>query len=167
MENPTTKPRCGRRRHVRFAGLSQGPETLCEFIMSRGGLRRDQLNIGDFLAMDADRLLQARPGICKLIRKAPGQGMYVDHAREVAEEAGYLPEGSDINDLIDAVDSELRGKPVFASGDIDSLPLPPDAEAPETPAVQPAPGPPPQPPRAPPPVLSGGPGATGRGGILR
>lgn len=48
-------------------------------------------------------------------------GIHIDYMRELAEEAGYLGEGSTINDLLDAIDKEARGEPVYSSNDRDAV----------------------------------------------
>jgi hypothetical protein len=44
-------------------------------------------------------------------------GIHIDYMRELAEEAGYLPEGSTVNDMLNAIDREARGEPVYSSQD--------------------------------------------------
>ncbi|HXF44860.1 MAG TPA: hypothetical protein VNK91_01960 [Burkholderiaceae bacterium] len=79
-----------------------GP-SLVDFLVSRGGLREQG---GELAARDA-RL--ARRG---LVRE---QGLELDHAAELAVEAGYLAE-RDPNQLLEAIGAELAGEPVFARG---------------------------------------------------
>lgn len=87
------------------AGRKPNAQSLTAFLASRGGIQ-DQG--GDLAAMDASKI---RPG---LVRKS---GLTLDHAREIAEEEGYLRPGSDINELLDALDEEFRGNKVYAAGD--------------------------------------------------
>ena len=86
-----------------------GP-SLLEFMRERG-IADDR---GDLASMDVDK--GRKPFTRKLLRE---DGMSIDKAREAAVEAGYLSEEADINDLIQAVDAELRGSPVYAQGRMD------------------------------------------------
>ena len=79
-------------------------DSLLTFLTRKGGVNDPG---GDLVAMDAGK---ARVGF---LRK--NGGMSLDDARDAAEQAGYLPEGSDTSTLLDAVDSELRGQKQFAS----------------------------------------------------
>lgn len=83
-------------------------QSLVGFILKAGGLQDFQ---GDLKSRDAGK---QRPG---LINNATGVAL--DYAREAAVEAGYLPEGADINDLLDAIDAELRGTPVYSEQQAD------------------------------------------------
>lgn len=92
------------------------PKTLFEFIRSRKartvagkttpikqwGIRgaADELK-----AMDRADLINEENGI------------HVDMMREGAEEAGYLNEGSTVNDLLNAIDREMRGEKVYSRND--------------------------------------------------
>ncbi|MDT8419340.1 MAG: JAB domain-containing protein [Desulfuromonadales bacterium] len=86
-----------------------GP-SLLEFMRERG-IADDR---GDLASMEVDK--GRKPFTRKLLRE---DGMSIDKAREAAVEAGYLSEEADINDLIQAVDVELRGSPVYAQGRMD------------------------------------------------
>lgn len=85
-----------------LAELRAGVPTLLTFLIRKGGLR-DQG--GDLRAMDAHK---RRVG---LVRQRGG--LSLDYAREAAAEAGYLPAGSYVSDLLDAIARELRGHAVF------------------------------------------------------
>lgn len=85
-----------------LAELRAGVPTLLTFLIRKGGLR-DQG--GDLRAMDAHK---RRVG---LVRKRGG--LSLDYAREAAAEAGYLPADSYVSDLLDAVNAEIRGRPVY------------------------------------------------------
>ena len=78
------------------------PAGIIAFLAAAGGLAP----CGDLTAMDVHRTFVPRHG--RLVRKA-GSGMNLDHARSVASQAGYLPDDSDINDLLDAIATESRG----------------------------------------------------------
>jgi hypothetical protein len=84
--------------------------TLITFICTRGGVAD---YAGDLAAIGATRL----PG---LVRRS---GRPLDAVREAAVEAGYLPGGADINDLIDLIGEAVRGRRVVAlpdqAGDLD------------------------------------------------
>ncbi|HBX91766.1 MAG TPA: hypothetical protein DEG79_02535 [Hyphomonas sp.] len=45
-------------------------------------------------------------------------GMDIDYVREMAAEVGYLEDGATINDLLDALDRESRGDPVYRAEDM-------------------------------------------------
>ncbi len=80
-------------------------QSLLQFVRDRG-VKDDR---GDLKSMDVDAARQ--PGKKNIIRK-DGQGL--DRVREGAVEAGYLPEGATIADLLDKIDQELRGTPVYS-----------------------------------------------------
>lgn len=86
------------------------PVSLSRFLADKGGLAPH----GDLKAMDAQRILV--PGKGRLVRKE-GHGLTLDYAREAAEEAGYLRQDSDINDLLAALAEELSGRKVFRPED--------------------------------------------------
>ena len=92
------------------AGPSQsaimGP-SLSAFVRGLGGISDDT---GELRGMDAGRL---RIGLIN------AQGVPLDRAREVAAEAGYLPMDSDINDLLDLLDRDLRDGDVFSEQQAD------------------------------------------------
>jgi hypothetical protein len=84
-----------------------GP-SLAEFLREKG-VNDDR---GDLAAMDVDKGIRFKK---KMLRK---DGLALDKAREAAVEAGYLPEGADINALLGAIGNELKGKPVYAPGNL-------------------------------------------------
>jgi hypothetical protein len=86
------------------AGVNPPPgmPSLVSFLTSRGGISDPG---GDLRAMGAQG---QRVG---LLRTTGGQSL--DYAREAAEEAGYLSPGSDINDLRNAISTELQGRLVY------------------------------------------------------
>jgi len=47
-------------------------------------------------------------------------GMDPDRAREMLVEAGFLPEGATLNDLYEAIDQTVRGKPVMSARDVNA-----------------------------------------------
>lgn len=79
-----------------------GP-SLLEFLKENGGLKDEG---GELAARD---LRKARRGLMQ------ENGMLLDHAAERAVEAGYLAE-RDPQLLLDAIDMELRGRPLYAPG---------------------------------------------------
>jgi GGDEF domain-containing protein len=81
-------------------------QSLLQFVRDRG-VKDDR---GELKSMDADTA--RKPGQKNIIRK-DGQGL--DRVQEGAVEAGYLPEGSTIADLLDKIDQELRGTPVYSN----------------------------------------------------
>lgn len=76
---------------------------LIEFLISRGGVLD---TMGDLRGMDLHRINKGVFG-----RLAHSKGLPLDHARECAEEAGYLRPGSDINSLLDAIRDQASGLP--------------------------------------------------------
>lgn len=98
-------------------------QTLCEFLAESGGLRsfrnqRDTMGASDLRGIGADNWHKAKPFRKKLVRL--DSGMCPDDAALAAWEAGYFPnhlERPDVQDLIDAIDSELAGSPVYTLDD--------------------------------------------------
>lgn len=84
-----------------------GGQSLVDFLIEKGGIRPEQEG-RDLRAMDAQR---QRIGL--LNRK----GMFIDRAAELAAESGFLQE-RDIRTLLESIDSELRGNPVFSAKNI-------------------------------------------------
>lgn len=93
-------------RGVANAGATRRPESLVDFLISRGGIK-DQG--GDLKANDLDKLHHQRGG-----RLVNPNGMPLDRAREAAVEAGFLPQNADINALLDAVTSQ---NPIYRQAD--------------------------------------------------
>lgn len=89
---------------VRTGRIPDGPEvhgkTLLAFLKEQGGLVDEG---GELRARDAGKL---RPGLVSLA------GLPLDTARELAVEAEFLPADADLNDLLDAIDRELKGEAV-------------------------------------------------------
>lgn len=83
-----------------------GP-SLSDFLLDKGGLQ-DQG--GELKARDVDGPRQAFQK--KLVQP---KGLTLDQAAELAAEAGYLEERN-VNALLDALDKDARGNPVFAMG---------------------------------------------------
>jgi len=91
------------------------PETLSDFLHSKGGLAPH----GDLKAMDLHKLTVARrvggrTVPLPLVRK---NGLSLDYAREAAIDAGFLPQGADINDLLEALRDETSGNPRIREAD--------------------------------------------------
>lgn len=88
------------------------PQTIRQFIRSIGGLRGD-----DPLATD---MLERSGGDKSLFRAKKGKDKQpLDRAREAAEEAGYLREGSTIDDLMELVARDTKETPVFSEREAD------------------------------------------------
>jgi hypothetical protein len=88
-------------------------QTLADFIADTGGVT-DATLTGELASLnESDRV--TRRGKKRLVREDAGRDL--DRAREAAAEAGYLPEDSDVNDLLALLDQEMSGRPVFAQGD--------------------------------------------------
>ena len=88
------------------------PPSLLEFLKARGGVLDDK---GELAAIGAGRLAEKQRG-------KPDRRVSLDYAREAAEEAGYIGRAGEtqvttIADLLDAIDTELRGTKVFSRED--------------------------------------------------
>lgn len=90
-------------------------ESLLEFLASKGGLGPD----AELAAIGGHSHTVNVEGVGrrKLVRQG---GWPLDYAREAAEEAGYLRGDhkgtSTVNDLLDAIDGEMRGQKRFPQG---------------------------------------------------
>ncbi|WP_342711502.1 hypothetical protein AAFG13_06580 [Bradyrhizobium sp. B124] len=90
-------------------------QSLLEFIASKGGLGPD----AELAAIGGEGHTVNVEGVGrrKLVRQG---GWPLDYAREAAEEAGYLRGNhtgtSTVNDLLDAIDAEMRGQKRFPEG---------------------------------------------------
>lgn len=85
--------------------------SLTDFLREQGGV---QDYAGELSAMDADKGREAFQR--KLVSEG---GLDLSTAAERAAEAGYI-ESSDTNQLLAALDSELRGEPVYTKGGEDA-----------------------------------------------
>lgn len=93
-------------------------KSLVEFLRENGGVRDFG---GEVSKMEPD-VPESRKG-SRYLKKNPlvsDTGMELDHAVLRAQEEGYLPEGSDINSLLDSVDTELRGAPIYSIHALDT-----------------------------------------------
>lgn len=95
-----------------------GRQSLVEFLATRGVLD----DSGELASIGAGDLTRNRAR-----RGRPDRRLPLDMAREAAEEAGYIGKAGEVQttsvrDLLDAIDTELRGQKIFARED-------PDAEA--------------------------------------
>lgn len=90
-----------------YERIPREPMRLAEFLRGEGGLQ-DQG--GELAAVDAGR---RRPGLVN------GNGLNLDTATLRAWEAGYLPgeDRPEINALLDHLDRDLRGNPVYSDQD--------------------------------------------------
>lgn len=97
------------------------PLSLTEFLIARGGLLDDA---GELKAMDAGELTKNRARAGGRGRAAvPDKRMPLDRAREAAEEAGYLEPLADgqtttVRDLLNAIETELRGGKIYTREDL-------------------------------------------------
>lgn len=96
------------------AGLPKA-QTLTEFLAARGGVMDFQ---GELRAIGAGDLAVNRARRGKRDRRVT-----LDMAREAAEEVGYIGRAGEtqvttVADLLDAIDREKRGQPVFSRDDI-------------------------------------------------
>lgn len=94
---------------------SGGAHSLLEFLASKGGLGPD----AELEAIGAHGHIVNVSGLGrrKLVRQG---GLPLDYAREAAEEAGYLRGDhngtSSVNDLLDTVEAEIRGRKRYPEG---------------------------------------------------
>lgn len=84
-------------------------QSLVDFLRDKGGLQ-DQG--GELSSRDLQRDPTRKPGQKKLVNE---KGLTLDQAAELAAEAGYIEE-RDLGALLDAIDKESRGTPVYAVG---------------------------------------------------
>lgn len=95
------------------------PLTLSSFVKKRGGVWTGDPNFAD-LGEDIRR----RPGMAKKAKQVRssagnnGGGLELDYLREAAVEAGYLPDGATITDLIDALRADMSGRRVYSQADM-------------------------------------------------
>jgi len=102
-------------------------QTLCEYLSELGGLRAfrgqmDTIGASDLRAIGADNWHRAKPFRKKLVRLETG--LTPDDAMLAAWQAGYFPQFSErpeIQDLIDAIDAELSGNPVYTLDDANEI----------------------------------------------
>ena len=99
-------------------------DSLVEWIAKNGGIEDKG---GDLTALGADQWHRGKPGRRKLIRPVTsGQGAFLPGGQQNANtpdelalramEAGFFPAGTrpEIGDLFEAIETELRGEPVYA-----------------------------------------------------
>lgn len=99
------------------------PQSLMHFLAANGGLREDA---GELKALGLSR--KFIPGRGRLVRQG---GRSLDYAREAAAQAGYFDRlygtadeataQSTVADLLDLLDQENRGNPVYSSTDQSQL----------------------------------------------
>jgi hypothetical protein len=114
-EPAAAPPRAQAPKPATAAAEAPRGQSLTEFLASKGGLGPD----AELGAIGADRHLVDVPGTGR--RRLVKQGGWtLDAAREAAEEAGYLRGDhkgtSTVNDLLDALDAEMRGNKRFPEG---------------------------------------------------
>lgn len=97
-------------------------KSLIEMLTEKGGIQDEG---GELSARDAQKW---RGGMYNR-QFVNAQGLSLDAARETAIQEGYLSEGDDINELLSAIDQELRGEPVYAPQNIDQTAMEGQQEA--------------------------------------
>lgn len=85
------------------------PQDIVQFLQDRGGIKDEG---GELRSMDANLVSRGYFG-----RLANSNGMPLDHAREIAAEAGYLHPDADINDLLNSINETYHGNPTFSDRD--------------------------------------------------
>jgi len=95
------------------------PQSITKFIRSIGGILRNDPN-----AADVRKAMGGKDSLLKKSPKRKGQPLPpeqkpLDKVREAAEEAGYLREDSDINDLLAAIESDADGNFVYPIAEAD------------------------------------------------
>lgn len=96
------------------------PKSLVEFLTDRGGVLDEGGVLAQLGAADLARDRSRRAGSGR--RAVPDRRVSLDYAREAAEEAGYIGRAGEMqvattDELLAAIDAELRGKPVYARAD--------------------------------------------------
>lgn len=101
------------------APRARQPVSLNRFLANQGGIADHG---GELAALDAKKLFV--PGSGRLVREG---GKSLDYAREAAAEAGYFDhiygdsetamQLSTVTDLLDAIDSDMRGQKIYSSQD--------------------------------------------------
>lgn len=86
-------------------------QSLTEYLREQGGLTDAQF-VGELRGVDESD--QRKPGRRSLVQ--PVGGNPLDQAREMAVAAGFLEEGASINDLLEAIDAEQRGRASYRPG---------------------------------------------------
>jgi hypothetical protein len=93
-------------------GREKPPQTIRQFIRSLGGLKGEDA--------DAPTMFERSGKDSTLFKAKKGkQKLSIDKAREAAEEAGYLPEGSTVDDLVELVARDTKETPVYSARDVD------------------------------------------------
>lgn len=85
-------------------------------------MRNDQhmtMGAGELLSMNAERWHRARPFRKRLVRER--DGLDPDYAGLVAFEAGYFDHRPEINELLDAIDTDLASGSVYSCRDRDEI----------------------------------------------
>lgn len=99
-------------RYVRERRNQKPPETLTAFLIRRGGIQDKGTDVRHLMGG-----VKSRPGLVS------ARGQTLDDAALAAQEAGYFPPGErpTINDLLNAIDDDLRGNPQVRIQDGDWL----------------------------------------------
>lgn len=92
-----------------FAGSDRAPESIVDFLIAKGGVQNQG---GDLSSIGADAIHHRGGG-----RLVNAKGFSPDYAREAAEEAGFLPPHSTINDLYDKIGEHISGRPQYRISD--------------------------------------------------
>ncbi|OWY39386.1 hypothetical protein CEK28_08690 [Xenophilus sp. AP218F] len=92
--------------HAKARQVDVTRDSVRDAIARLGGLRKDQAlsEWGKTLVEGQRSRVFGKP----LFRSTGGTGLTLDHAREALEELGYLPPGSDINDLYEAFGKDAK-----------------------------------------------------------
>lgn len=88
--------------------------SLTELVRRKGGVKDFGGELADMLGGKTVRKVRKKTGRAHYARSGRGivrrKGMDLDDMRHVAIEEGFLPEGADINALLDALGDESRGR---------------------------------------------------------
>lgn len=96
------------------------PPSLLSMIRALGGIKDPRVKntwrngdwANDGLRTDIEEIMDT-----KAVSIRRNEGREIDTMREALEEAGYLPEGATINDLLDAIRKEADGQKVYSQDD--------------------------------------------------
>ena len=97
-------------------GATRKPQTLLQFIKKKGGIATDDANIGEINQFLGGRKFV--PGVGSIKVSSAKGGLTIDEIGEAAWEAGFFGIGTerpDVNNVLDAIEADIRGNGVIFS----------------------------------------------------